>query len=166
MFHVVNQHELISFATILFIRTRLLTRLIGHAESSESDFQINLLDALQNLKASWDQVTASTITNSFRHAGFLLPKDADDSANSDRECKKFRLLTSSIEPILSRLYKDFGVCLEDYCSCDDDVASCAPPSSETGSISTPDEEPNSESDLDDCGGPSLAVSKFEAMSAV
>ena len=42
-------------------------------------FELSLLRALWTLKFSWDEVTAATIANCFKHASFpYLPRDKED----------------------------------------------------------------------------------------
>ena len=49
----------------LLLRQRIL------AIDSGTEFSFNLLDAVHLLRQAWDNVTASTISNCFRHANFV-----------------------------------------------------------------------------------------------
>ena len=53
-------------------------------------FKVSILDALQILSTSWNSVSAKTIENCFRHAGF--------SKNSDSE-NQLKTEEAEIEPI-------------------------------------------------------------------
>ena len=78
------------------------------------------------------------------------------------------------EPFLSRLYKELDVSLEEFCDVDNDVATCAVPSTEDilSSLSSTrgdtDETINdkNDSDGDNCGEQPPSISKLEALSAL
>jgi hypothetical protein len=55
-------------------RKKIVLRQIESIETKQ-EFQLTVLDALRLLKQAWDCVTATTIMNCFRHAGFLIPAD-------------------------------------------------------------------------------------------
>lgn len=56
----------------VYYRTMKVRKLIAHTDAggSSETFPFTLLDAISTLKQAWDKVTASTISNCFREAGF------------------------------------------------------------------------------------------------
>ncbi|XP_050045994.1 tigger transposable element-derived protein 6-like [Dermacentor andersoni] len=60
----------------------------------KQDLKIDLLGAIQMLKAAWDSVRGGTIANCFRHAGFVPPEahassdDGDDPDEAEAELRE------------------------------------------------------------------------------
>lgn len=57
-------------------RSHILKKIVLSMEL-DSQFQINLLDALQYAQYTWQQVSPATIMNCFKHCGFTTPTFAD-----------------------------------------------------------------------------------------
>ena len=60
-------------------RKQIVARKISAIEK-DSDFNVSILDALRMLKSAWTAVTAVTIQNCYRHAGFQ--KEASETPES------------------------------------------------------------------------------------
>ncbi|KAK7105522.1 hypothetical protein V1264_016888 [Littorina saxatilis] len=163
-----------------FYRSRLLSRLILHVDSGLplDEFSVTLLDAVRNLKRAWDNVKPSTVRNCFRKAGFNRSDLDEGEACTEMPCDvRADIEAADMEPLLSRLYKELGVSLEEFCDVDNDVATCAVPSTEDilSSLSSTrgdtdetinDNNDNNDSDGDDCGEQPPSISKLEALSAL
>ncbi|XP_052074066.1 tigger transposable element-derived protein 4-like [Mytilus californianus] len=65
-------------------RKRVLMKQIACAES-KTEFSLTVLDALRFLQRAWFSVTATTISNCFRHAGFSVDIESRVSDQQDEE---------------------------------------------------------------------------------
>ena len=63
-------------------RKKLLAKLISSLDKGE-EFSVNVLDALHFLRAAWDDVTSTTVTNCFRKAGFMCSQESTDADDGD-----------------------------------------------------------------------------------
>ena len=154
----------------------MLSSFILHVDSGLplDEFSVTLLDAVRNLKRAWGNVKPSTVRNCFRKAGFNRSDLDEGEACTEMPCDvRADIEAADMEPILSRLYKELGVSLEEFCDVDNDVATCAVPSTEDilSSLSSTrgdtDETINdNDSDGDDCGEQPPSISKLEALSAL
>ena len=155
----------------------MLLRLILHVDSGLplDEFSVTLLDAVRNLKHAWDNVKPTTVRNCFRKAGFNRSDLDEEEACTEMPCDMGAdIEAADTEPFLSRLYKELDVSLEEFCDVDNDVATCAVPSTDDilSSLSSTrgdtDETINdkNDSDGDDCGEQPPSISKLEALSAL
>lgn len=65
-------------------KRRLIERLLIRLRMNE-DLKIDLLGAIQMLKAAWESVKKETITNCFRHAGLTVGTEAVEEPTEDVE---------------------------------------------------------------------------------
>ncbi|KAL8590354.1 hypothetical protein ACOMHN_006470 [Nucella lapillus] len=90
----------------------MLAQIAGGGKAKEQRPQFDLGDAVNLLDQSWQKVTPATISNSFLHAGFQLgsedrPQEPVPAAGYEEP-----------EPLLTRLYKEWGISLDEYVSVD------------------------------------------------
>ena len=91
------------------IRKRLL------AVDSEKEFKLDLLQALDLLKMSWDNITPTAIMHCFQHVGF---KDVPETEDTLASTHQFGLWRTAEE---AGLVSD-GLTFDDFVALDDGVA--------------------------------------------
>ena len=123
------------------------------AIDTKTDFTLTVLDALRMLHQAWRSVTAKTIANCYRHAGFDVTSeptpDADDDSDSDDDDP-----TDDI-PLARLLNIAPGVSMIDFVTADDNVPTCADVSDDdiVESIVSARNPENDDSDDDDAPTP-------------
>lgn len=133
---------------------KMIHQLDSQTESSASfDFHFTLLDAMFNVHTAWNNVTQSTIANSFAHAGFRFDSDdePDEIVASEDLASIFdrvSSLTDSSNVPLSA-YVDVDDCLQTSTSLN--VSSITQTMSSATSVETADSESDdSGDDTTDC----------------
>ena len=88
------------------------------AIDSKTDLVITVLDALHMLNQAWSNVTSTTISNCFRHAGFQTPVDDGDQSDEDPDdnIPLARICSLGFGPTVS---------VDDYISVDDSLPTSA-----------------------------------------
>lgn len=118
-------------------RKKLMSRMLTwhDAQKDMSEFSISLLDSLSMLKEAWDDVTADTVKNCFRHCGFSdsLPSSVMVTAETSEEfqCLAQRNLIGPDVDLDTLIDVDAEVCTHDLpfetsdvISSDDDEDDC------------------------------------------
>lgn len=89
----------------------LVRRLLANIDRKhEGDLRISLLDAIHFIAMAWDRVTPTTIANCFAKCGFFR---SSEEVPSEQE-----------EPIEGWELLDAGCTAEDFCTADDNLATC------------------------------------------
>ena len=70
----------------MFFRRSLAKKRLAAAEANK-DLKWDLLDAMNNVKTCWGEVTAKTIRNCFANVGFVRPAEEEDEGNPFDECE-------------------------------------------------------------------------------
>ncbi|KAH7978293.1 hypothetical protein HPB49_005122 [Dermacentor silvarum] len=91
------------------------------------ELKIDLLGAIQTLKASWDNVKQSTIVNCFRHARFVgrieeASEEATEEAGLEEECR-LEETWSTFESFVGA--EPQSMCIEDFVGGDDSTGTTA-----------------------------------------
>jgi len=107
-------------------RCLIVDRLTSAMESNTAFTTVNVLEALHMLQRVWASVSAATIANCFKHAGFevknaTVTNDDDDDDDDDDNVSLAALMRR-----VKAVGVDFGgVSLNEYIAVDDDVATAA-----------------------------------------
>jgi hypothetical protein len=101
-------------------RRYLLEKLLSLMESgrSSSDFQINIMDALFNLRRAWTTVSSETIANCFKHAGFSSGSTGTDEIPSPA---KISPLDNIFERLKAAGFQVNHVSVDEYANVDHEV---------------------------------------------
>ncbi|XP_042147855.1 uncharacterized protein LOC121836759 [Ixodes scapularis] len=93
------------------------------------DVKIDLVDAIQMLKASWDSVKQATVANCFRHAGFVGHNEASEEATdeagmdgTEEDCE-LKETWSKLECFVGA--KPRSMCIDDFVGGDDTTGTTA-----------------------------------------
>lgn len=133
--------------------------------STISDFKITLLDGMQILRRAWESVTAVTIKNCFRKAGFeqVAPHVTVENDDPFRDIEE--PMIDQNEQSLEELHLQEPCTFYEYLSVDENVQ-CAPLPNTKDIVTSIIQQPGetNESD-DDTGDPLPAVTYSEAYSA-
>ncbi|KAH7972454.1 hypothetical protein HPB52_012442 [Rhipicephalus sanguineus] len=98
-------------AFLLVVIGLLVRRLLANIDRKhEGDLRISLLDAIHFIAMAWDRVTPTTIANCFAKCGFFR---SSEEVPSEQE-----------EPIEGWELLDAGCTAEDFCTADDNLATC------------------------------------------
>ncbi|KAL8566727.1 hypothetical protein ACOMHN_050375 [Nucella lapillus] len=99
-------------------RSSMCLNLLACIGGGGGTYQPTLLDAIHMTTQSWEKVTTDTIAHCFCKAGFR--HSSDDQTTSDSEpCLKKDL--QEVEPILSRMFKEWNIPPSDYFTVDEEV---------------------------------------------
>lgn len=98
-------------------RKLLLLKIINGIEAKENT-QVTLLNAINFIHKAWQRVLPQTITNCFRHAGFLENNTTPDS-EGDFDIEDDMPLSEWMKMINSAKFKDSD--LTDYVNIDEEV---------------------------------------------
>ena len=118
--------------------------------SDISDFKLNVLDSLHYLHQSWEKVTPSTISNCFRHCGFISPSSSDSSPVPDPDFSEEDDIPLSVLAKAGLSQESYN----DYISADDNLSVAAAVTEDTivedvlQSRSTESPDPASDDDQD------------------
>ncbi|XP_065222127.1 tigger transposable element-derived protein 6-like [Planococcus citri] len=137
-------------------RSRIIERCL-----QQSNFSVNVLDALHYLAAAWDDVSAATIQHCFQKSGFFSDNTTLLSSGS----------TDDDPDWLTTRQLFFACNLDNYIRIDDDVSTCAELSFHDiiASRFTPDEEEEEDEEEEDSANDvksELPPSKIEALDAI
>lgn len=103
-----------------FYRRLLVQNILSDGFSTDKNGKnrISVLDAMRMSHSAWTQVTAKTIANCFRKAGFVKDLDQNEEADEDQ------VETSESETNWEAVEQAAGIPFDEFISLDDNVAVC------------------------------------------
>ena len=149
----------------------MLFRLIKSIDKVDNASSVTLLDAIHMAAASREEVTAITIQNCFKKAGFLMQDDADEDEDNYVE-QAAHDDTLTMREVWDTIAID-GASLEDYITADENVATTGVlteddiiVSVQSTDISPSDLQEEFDDDNDNCGQELMPPTSEEAKMAV
>ncbi|KAH9366385.1 hypothetical protein HPB48_018146 [Haemaphysalis longicornis] len=110
----------------LHYRSRLLNRVLLCVDSDKS-YVVDVLSAIRILSDAWRAVTQDTIRNSFRHAGFVVGCEDEDSDTVQNPIAEIRPAAASdiLDDLCASVVDVGAATFEDFTNIDSAILPCA-----------------------------------------
>lgn len=104
-------------------RRMLLAKMINSIDNGAEQFSVSLLDAINFIHMAWQNVSAKTINNCFRHAGFAGREDNFESEDELPLAEWMKKTDSIVTDLQPEVEEDPNSDFEDFVHFDDDIIS-------------------------------------------